>query len=206
MTYGYVRVSTQEQSYEYQKTLILHYANENSLGNVTFIEEIVSGAKSWKSRAIGTLIENIKNGDAVVVNEFSRLGRSLLDILEILKILKEKDCAVYIVRENMKLSDDLNSKVMVFMFSLVAEIERDLIKSRVKEGVANKRKDNPAWGRTKGKLYSSKLDTKKDKIVELIALDINYKAISKLLEINYQTLCSYIKSRKLENKFIINPL
>ena len=195
--YGYVRVSTHEQSYEYQKTCILHFANEKQLGNVTFVDEIISGSKSWKKRAIGSLVEKMQTDDILIVNEFSRLGRSLLDILEILKTLKEKDCHVYIVRENMKLSDDLNSKVMVFMFSLVAEIERDLIKSRVKEGVANKRKNNPSWGRVKGKLYTSKLDSKKNKIIELLALGISYKAISKLLDINYQTLCSYIKSRNL---------
>lgn len=195
--YGYVRVSTQEQSYEYQKTQILHFSNDKQLGNVIFVEDIVSGAKDWKQRAIGSLVDKMQTNDVLIVNEFSRLGRSLLDILEILKILKEKDVDVYIVRENMKLSDDLNSKVMVFMFSLVSEIERDLIRSRVKEGVANKRKDNPNWGRVKGKLYASKLDTKKDKIIELLSLDISYKAISKLLDINYQTLCSYIKSRNL---------
>lgn len=198
-TYGYVRVSTQEQSYEYQKNRILHFSNEKRLGNVTFVEDVVSGAKNWRHRAIGSLVEQMQPNDILIVNEFSRLGRSLLDILEILKILKEKEVDVYIVRENMKLSDDLNSKVMVFMFSLVSEIERDLIRSRVKEGVANKRKNNPNWGRIKGKLYTSKLDTKKDKIIELLSLGISYKAISKLLDINYQTLCSYIKTRNLKS-------
>ena len=48
--YGYLRVSTQQQSYEYQKAQLLEYSNTNKLGNVEFIEDVVSGAKNWKQR------------------------------------------------------------------------------------------------------------------------------------------------------------
>ena len=197
--YSYLRVSTQEQCSDYQKTQALHYANELNLGNITFIEDIVSGAKSWKQRAIGKLIEDMQSGDILLVNEFSRLGRSLLDILEILKTLKEKNCPVHIVREKMIIGDDLSSKMMVFMFSLVSEIERDLIQSRVKEGVSNARAKNPnkAWGRPKGSMYKSKLDEKRESIVELLSKGLSKSAISKILDVNYQTLNSYIKTRKL---------
>ena len=200
--YGYVRVSTKEQSYEYQKAQILHYANENKLGHVEFIEDIVSGAKDWKTRAIGDLvIHQMQSGDTLLVNEFSRLGRSLLDILEILKTLKEKECGVHVVREKMVIGDDISSKLMVFMFSLVSEIERDLIKSRVTEGVQNSIRNNPnkSWGRKKGSQYKSKLDDKRDSIIELLNKDISKASISKMLDINYQTLNSYIKTRKLVN-------
>ena len=200
MIYGYVRVSTKEQSYEYQKSQILSYSNENKLGHVEFIEDIVSGAKDWHKRAIGELITNtMQSGDTLLVNEFSRLGRSLLDILEILKTLKEKDCQVHIVREKMIIGDDISSKLMVFMFSLVSEIERDLIKSRVTEGVQNSIRNNPnrPWGRPKGSQYKSKLDDKRESIVELLSKDISKASIAKMLDINYQTLCSYVKTREL---------
>ncbi len=200
MIYGYLRVSTKEQNYNYQKNQILSYANENKLGNVEFIEDVVSGAKDWRKRAIGELIiHTIQSGDTLLVNEFSRLGRSLLDILEILKTLKEKECQVHIVREKMIIGDDISSKLMVFMFSLVSEIERDLIKSRVTEGVQNSIRNNPnrPWGRPKGSLYKSKLDDKRESIIELLGKDISKASIAKMLDINYQTLCSYIKTREL---------
>ncbi len=106
-------------------------------------------------------------GDVLLVNEFSRLGRSLLDILDILKTLKEKEVLVHIVRDKLILGDDISSKLMVFMFGLVSEIERDLIKSRVQEGVKNHRAKNPqkTWGRLKGSQYTSKLDEKKEHII-----------------------------------------
>lgn len=160
--YTYLRVSTSDQSYDYQKTQVLHYANELNLGSITFVEDVVSGAKDWHKRAIGELVNNTMNsGDILLVNEFSRLERSLLDILAILKVLKEKECQVHIVREKMIIGDDMSSKMMVFMFSLVSEIERDLIQSRVREGVANYRDKNPnkTWGRKKGQCTSRNLTT-----------------------------------------------
>ena len=199
MIYAYLRVSTKDQSYDYQKNQILSYSNENKLGHVEFIEDVVSGAKDWRTRAIGELVHRMQSGDTLLVNEFSRLGRSLLDILEILKTLKEKECQVHIVREKMIIGDDISSKLMVFMFSLVSEIERDLIKSRVTEGVQNSIRNNPnkPWGRPKGSLYKSKLDDKRESIIELLSKDISKSSIAKMLDINYQTLCSYIKTREL---------
>lgn len=195
--YGYIRVSTKHQNYDYQKNQILNYVNDKKLGSVEFITDVVSGSKDWRKREVGQFVSNSKSGDILIFNEFSRLGRSLLDVLEILKILKEKNIDVYVVRENLKITDDINSKLMVFMFSLVSEIEKDLIKSRVKEGIENKRKDNPQWGRKKGTLYKSKLDNKRETIVELLNKGVSKNSISKLIECNYQTLNSYIRSREL---------
>lgn len=197
--YGYLRVSTKEQNSDYQKNQLLQYSNENKLGNIEFVDDTVSGAKDWKKRGIGTLIDKMNQGDILLVNEFSRLGRSLLDILDILKTLKEKDVKVHIVRDKLILGDDISSKLMVFMFGLVSEIERDLIKSRVQEGVKNHITKNPqkSWGRPKGSQYKSNLDDKKDYIVELLDKGISKTSISKMLDVNYQTLCSYIKTRNL---------
>ncbi len=141
--YGYLRVSTKEQDTSYQRNQLLEYSDELKLGNVEFINDIVSGAKDWKKRQIGSLVEKMTKGDVLLVNEFSRLGRSLLDILDILKTLKEEEVLVHIVRDKLILGDDISSKLMVFMFGLVSEIERDLIKSRVQEGVKNHRAKNP---------------------------------------------------------------
>lgn len=201
MTYGYLRVSsaTTGQSTDYQRTALLEYANENKLGNVEFIDDVVSGAKDWKKRGIGELTKKMLQGDVLLVNEFSRLGRSLLDILDILRVLKEKEVQVHIVRDKLILGDDISSKLMVFMFGLVSEIERDLIKSRVTEGVKNHREKNPqkSWGRPKGSQYKSKLDDKREHIIELLDKGISKSSISKMLDVNYQTLCSYVKTRKL---------
>jgi len=99
----------------------------------------------------------------------------------------------------MIIGDDLSSKMMVFMFSFVSEIERELIQSRVQEGVQNSIKNNPnrSWGRPRGSMYKSKLDAKHESIVELLEKGISKASIAKMLDLNYQTLNSYVKTREL---------
>ena len=191
--YGYLRVSTKEQNSQYQKNMILNYANENSFTPVTFIDETMSGAKSYKNRALGKIIEKMSNGDILLVNEFSRLGRSLLDILEIIKTINEKEAQLIIVRDNLKIGDDMSSKLLTTMF----EIERDLLKSRVKEGLASAKARGVKLGRKKG-IAKSKLDPHKEVIQGYLDKEISKASIAKLLDVNKQTLYSFIKKYKMQ--------
>ena len=127
-TYAYIRVSTDKQDLENQK-----FANNKKLGNVEFIEEAVSGRISWKNRKLKDLIDNLQSGDNLIVAELSRLGRSMLEIMELLSILMRKGVNVYVVKGNYELKDDIQSKVLTFAFSLASEIERELINQRTKE-------------------------------------------------------------------------
>lgn len=195
--YGYLRVSTKEQNSQYQKNMILNYANENSFTPVTFIDETMSGAKSYKNRALGKIIEKMSNGDILLVNEFSRLGRSLLDILEIIKTINEKEAQLIIVRDNLKIGDDMSSKLLTTMFGIVSKIERDLLKSRVKEGLASAKARGVKLGRKKG-IAKSKLDPHKEVIQGYLDKEISKASIAKLLDVNKQTLYSFIKKYKMQ--------
>ncbi len=201
-TYGYLRSSTKLQDASYQESEILSYSNRCKLGNVEFVTDVVSGAKDWKLRKVGDLVlKTMKENDILLVNEYSRLGRSLLDILNIIEELKKKNCKIHIVRESMVIDDSLNSTLFTFMMGLVSQIERDLIQSRVSEGIKQKRTNEDgttkAWGRPKGSQYKSSLDSKREDIKMLLQKDISKSAIAKMLDINYQTLNSYIKTREL---------
>ena len=125
--FAYIRVSTDKQDTENQRFEILKYANEKKLGNVEFIEETVSGRKSWKERKIGTLIPELQKGDILIVTELSRLGRSMLEIMELLSILLRAGVELHVVKNDQVLKDDLQSKVFAMAFSIAAEIERELI-------------------------------------------------------------------------------
>ena len=89
-TYAYLRVSTYEQNTEKNKADILKFANDRDFGKVRFVEEKVSGTKSWKERKIKKIIDELGDGDKLIVPELSRLGRSMLEIMEILALAKEK--------------------------------------------------------------------------------------------------------------------
>ena len=84
-TMSYLRVSTDEQDNQKFKHDVRAYANKMDFGRVQFIEEKIKGKKSWKTRKIATMIEQMQSEDKLIVPELSRLGRSTLEVLEILK-------------------------------------------------------------------------------------------------------------------------
>jgi DNA invertase Pin-like site-specific DNA recombinase len=154
---AYLRVSTIDQDVEKNKADILKLANEKKLGNVLFIEEKISGRISWKKRKIANVLDELQEGDTIIVSELSRLGRSMLECMEILSIAVEKGVRVYAVKGNWQLNDSIQSKVVAMAFSMAAEIERELISQRTKEALAAKKKAGAVLGRPKGS-GKSKLD------------------------------------------------
>jgi len=195
VTYAYIRVSTNKQETENQKLEILKYANEKKLGNVEIIEETISGKRSWKVRKIGTLIPMLSKGDILIVTELSRLGRSMLEIMELLSILLRAGVELHVVKNNQVLKDDLQSKVFAMAFSIAAEIERELISQRTREALQRRKAEGKPLGRPKGS-YSSKLDRYQKQIEELLSKGVSISSIAKIIEIPYSTVYSYVQRRK----------
>ena len=166
-TIAYLRVSTVEQDLEKNKADILSFANNRDFGKVKFVEEKVSGTKNWKARKIKQVIDELSKGDRLIVPEFSRLGRSMLEIMEMLSILKDKEVNVYAVKGNWELNGSLQSKIMAMVFSIASEIERDLISKRTKEALRARKVAGVKLGRPKG-AGKSKLDEFKEEIVALL--------------------------------------
>lgn len=166
---GYLRVSTVDQDTDKNKADILAYANAKGfLGRVEFIEEKVSGTVSWKKRKLANIVEQLKAQDVLLVPELSRLGRSLMEVLEVLDKLTEKEVAVYAVKENFQLNGtDMQSKIMRTMVGLFAEIERDLIVARTKEGLQAAKAQGKQLGRPKGP-GKSRLDKHREEIDALL--------------------------------------
>ncbi|WP_456397680.1 recombinase family protein, partial [Desulfurobacterium sp.] len=176
----------------------LKYANENKLGNVEIIEETVSGRKSWKDRELANLIETLKKGDILIVSELSRLGRSMLEIMELLSILLRKGVELHVVKNKQVLKDDLQSKVFAMAFSIASEIERELISQRTKEALARAKANGKRLGRPRGP-GKSKFDKYQQNIVELRKKGGSVSSIAKILEVPYISLYSYIKRKGLRD-------
>lgn len=166
-TIGYLRVSTTEQDLEKNKADIRKLADEKRLGQIDWVEEKISGVKDWKKRKLGEVFSTLKKGDAVIVSELSRLGRSTLQILEIMKEAKEKEIAVHAVKGAWSLNGSMESKIVLTMLAMIAEIERDLISERTKEGLRARKEAGVKLGRPKGP-GRSKLDPHKDEIFALL--------------------------------------
>ena len=136
VTKAFLRVSTVLQDTEKNKIDILQFANSKKLGNVEFIEEHCSGCISYKDRKLGELLESMSKGDILIVPELSRIARSVTQILEVIKITKDKGIILYSLKENFSNEEDsISATVTSTIFALVAQIERELISLRTREAL-----------------------------------------------------------------------
>jgi DNA invertase Pin-like site-specific DNA recombinase len=197
-TIAYLRVSTDEQDLEKNKYDILHLANEKGLGKVQWIEETISGRVSWKKRNIAEILDTLQGGDHLLVSELSRLGRSMLECMEILSIAAQKEINIYAVKGNWQLDNSIQSKIIAMAFSMAAEIERDLISQRTKEALAARKKAGVKLGRPRG-IGKSKLDQYRPEIEGLLANGATQKFIAQRYGITEANLSRWLKRHSLNN-------
>jgi DNA invertase Pin-like site-specific DNA recombinase len=196
-TVAYLRVSTGAQDLEKNKADILLLANRKALGQVRFIEETVSGRVSWRRRKLATVLEALQAGDTLVVSELSRLGRSMLECMEILAIAMQKGIRLHAVKGAWTLDASMQSKIVAMAFAMAAEIERDLISQRTKEALRAKKAAGIKLGRPQGP-GKSKLDPFRLEIEALLANGSTQKFIAQRYNTTPANLHNWMKKRRIE--------
>ncbi len=196
---GYLRVSTDRQDLANQEFTVLKLAKEKGWKWVDFVEETVSGTVSYKDRKLGLLLNELKKGDVLIVAELSRLGRSILEILHILKDSSERGVKIFGCKENREISGNtIESKVLSTVLALVSEIERDLISKRTKEALALKKSKGFKLGRPKGALGKSKLDDKLEEIKDFRNKGKNVTALAKIYGVSWTCMRNFL-NKKIQN-------
>ena len=173
-TVAYLRVSTAQQDAGSQRLAILEYARRQGFRIDDFIEATASARTSAKRRRLDQLMAVLEPGDRLVVSELSRLGRSLGEVVALLDAIAKASVAFVAVKENIRFEgrQDLQTKVMTTLFALFAEVERDLISERTREGLAKARASGKKLGRPKGSLGVSRLDGREDEIRHFLNLGL----------------------------------
>ena len=198
MIYGYIRVSTDKQTVENQRFEIKKYAKKNTLKIDNWIEETISGTISYKKRNLGLLIKHTVRGDTIICSELSRLGRNMFMIMNILNILLERGVMILTVKENYKLSEDIQSKVLAFSFSISAEIERTLLSQRTTEALKRLRAEGKPLGRPRGSKNSHyKRSEHEDDIRRMIRDGIPKTHIIKEYNVSSATLYSFLRRTEI---------
>ena len=199
---AYIRVSTDRQDVGNQRLEILEYARRHDLRIEDFIEVEISSRKSLKERRIIETLERLSAGDTLIVSELSRLGRSTSEVIELVNQLAQHHIGLMAIKQGLKIPAngerlDMQAKMVVTMFSLFAELERDIISERTRQALAAKKAQGRQLGKPRGTIQHSKLDGHIDEIRRLLAHRVPMTAIARLLSTSRTNLAAYIRTRNL---------
>lgn len=193
-TFAYLRVSTSPQDVDSQKIGVLDYAKQHSLPITRIFEETASGRVPAAERVLGKeVIPALQTGDALIVAEISRLGRSVVDILSTLKVLSERQVCVHVAKSGFVLDDSLNSRILTTVLSLTAEIERELLRQRVREGQARAKAAGKRLGRPKAEVHVSKLDKHADLIRTYASRGMSKLNLARAFDCDWGTINKWLQ-------------
>lgn len=146
MLYGYARVSSKEQSLERQLKIL----EENGVHKENIYKEFASG-KSFRDRIeYKRLLENCAVGDTIIFTSLDRFSRNILETTKALGILEKRGIKAKFLKEGITTEMQGISKLIITIFTWVAEQERELIKERQRQGYNALAKDN------KGRMISNR--------------------------------------------------
>lgn len=202
MIYGYLRVSSDEQDVNSQKQGVEGFAKEKGWAIDEYItDEGVSGGKDPSKRNLGPLLQKLHKGDIVICSEISRLGRDLYMVMDILHFCMQQECIIYTVKDRFTLGDDIQSKVLAFAFGLAAEIERQMIRQRTKEGLKLRMKmgslvGRPYIDREAGERSQTdarkKLEGNKEQVITQFRWGVPFRRLAANFGVDRNTLYRYL--------------
>ena len=178
-------------------TSINRFAKQRDFQIDVWVEETVSGTRSAKDRKLGVLLKRIKKGDTLIVSEISRLGRRLMEVMSILNACMLKNVILLTVKEKYELGNNIQSQILAFAFSLSAQIERDLISQRTREGLARRIASGQKLGRPMGGHNSKyKLTGKEEKIKAMLEAGTSKAEMARKLKVSRNTLAAFLNRNR----------
>lgn len=201
-TVAYLRVSTDKQDLNYQKLELLEYARRHELHINEFIEVAMSSRQTSKQRRIDELLTQLADSDTLIVTELSRLGRSTAEVVALVNKLLQRNIRIIVIKQRLDIAQhDMQSKIIVTLFSLFAELERDLVSLRTREALAARKSQGVKLGKPKGTIQASQFDKDRPRIEELLSLGLSVRKIARLLGYkNHIGLNTYVKKRQLRQQ------
>jgi DNA invertase Pin-like site-specific DNA recombinase len=190
---GYIRVSTDKQDLDKQKHLLLEHAHNQKLLIDEFIEVEISSQKTPKERKIEILTNKLEKGDVLIVAELSRIGRNMLETLNIINELSEKGIRLVFVRQPELSTLGPHGKLLLAIYSYFAEAEREYISIRTKQGLAAAKAQGKLLGRPIGSKNKKGrvLDPYKEQIKSYLSIGLTMNAITKIINNQMESAISY---------------
>jgi DNA invertase Pin-like site-specific DNA recombinase len=179
---GYIRVSSDDQDVEKQRHLLLEYSHKKKILIDEFIAVEISSRKTQDERRISELKEKLQSGDLLLVAELSRLGRNMLETLNLIHELTEKGVQITFIRQPELSTTGPHTQLLLAIYSYFAETEREFISIRTKQGLAAARAQGKLLGRPKGSRNQSRpLDPYREQIKAYLQVGLPIASIRKLI-------------------------
>ena len=198
----YARVSTGEQDTGAQLLALTKAASKFPDHQRRIYEDKGSGGIPWRERGLAQLLDEAKPDDIIIAPEISRIGRSTADVLDFLANVAKKGVTLIIDKSGLTIDGSIQSKIISTVMALAAEIERDFIRSRTREGLAQARAKGKQLGRPKGHAKTHPCDGHAESIAHLRAAKIPNTNIAKLTGFSTRQLTTHAERVRLG---IINP-
>lgn len=184
MIVGYVRVSTVEQNEARQLATMEKY-------NVDRVFQEKVSAKDTNRLELKAMLDFVREGDSIVIHDFSRLARSTKDLLEIVETLEDKRVTLVSAKENIDTST-ATGKLMLTMIGAINEFERTNLLERQREGIAIAKEQGKYKGRKEVTISD---EVWNDLYSKYLNREINKTQLSKELKVSRPTLDKLIKER-----------
>lgn len=139
--FGYARVSTEQQNLDRQIDALKRY------GVDTIYNEKMTGTKRNRPE-LSKMLDRMTEGDTVVVESLSRLGRSTKDLIELVELFQSKGVHLVSLKESID-TNTSTGKLLFTLMSAIAQFERDVIADRTREGLRSARARGRMGGRPK---------------------------------------------------------
>ncbi len=195
----YCRVSTTDQSCERQERDLLEYAAVCGFEVVGVWKETASGIKHHRSaRQKVMALAQSHRIDAILVTEMTRWGRSTIDLIETLQSLHSWHVSLI---AQTGLQFDLNTpqgRLIAHLMASLAEFERDLVRERVRSGVAAAKARGQKFGRQPGQRF--KADKLGPKVLQMVQQGYSYRQIAEILNLSKTTVNDIVKRHRQSAK------
>lgn len=195
--FAYLRVSTRQQDTQNQKLSVLDYCNRLQLTPVEYVEDTCSGKTPWRDRPIGHILSDAAPGDHIIVAEVSRLGRSTLQVLEILEAAVKQQITLHIAKNQLIMDGSMGATITATILGLAAHIEREFISVRTKEALRHCQAQGVKLGRPRGLANTLKLDSHREQIIDYLSKGVSKLSIAKIVGCAPATLYTWIKRRRI---------
>ena len=204
--YGYARVSTSFQSLKNQRHEIFEYAHKNNILIDKIVEIEISSTKNKKERLIDETLSKLTRGDVLIVTKLDRLGRSTIEVLQIIEDIKSKGIILHIIKDGLIINCNISNPINDMLLTLLsgfAQMEKNFISERTKSALAQKKSQGIKLGRKKGAIIKSIYDEHLNTIKRLLEKNVSISSISKIVGIGTrQSLNNYIKKILQKNNIV----